>query len=213
MRGTFITFEGGEGGGKSTQVARLAERLKASGHDVVTTREPGGSPGADEIRRLLVEGEPGRWDAIAETLLVYAARRDHLRRTVWPALDRGAVVICDRFIDSTMAYQGFGRGLGPELIERVRQVAIGDFHPDITIVLDLPIEAGLARAASRGGKENRFESFDAEFHQRVRDGFLQIAAREPRCVVIDATQSVDAVTAAVIEAVQSRLAPPGSAPA
>ena len=213
MRGTFITFEGGEGGGKPTQVARLAERLKASGHDVVTTREPGGSPGADEIRRLLVEGEPGRWDAIAETLLVYAARRDHLRRTVWPALDRGAVVICDRFIDSTMAYQGFGRGLGPELIERVRQVAIGDFHPDITIVLDLPIEAGLARAASRGGKENRFESFDAEFHQRVRDGFLQIAAREPRCVVIDATQSVDAVTAAVIEAVQSRLAPPGSAPA
>jgi dTMP kinase len=206
MRGIFITFEGGEGGGKSTQVARLAERLRASGRDVVTTREPGGSPGADQIRRLLVEGEPSRWDAIAETLLVYAARRDHLRRTVWPALDRGAVVICDRFIDSTMAYQGFGRGLGPELIERVRHVAIGDFHPDITVVLDLPIEAGLARAASRGGNENRFESFDAEFHQRVRDGFLQIAAHNPRCVVVDATEPVDTVASRVWQAVQERVA-------
>lgn len=205
MRGPFITFEGGEGAGKSTQVARLAEDLRKSGREVVTTREPGGSPGADQIRALLVEGEPGRWDAIAETLLVYAARRDHLRRTVWPALDRGAVVICDRFIDSTTAYQGFGRGLGPDLIDRVRHVAIGDFQPDLTLLLDLAVEAGLSRAGSRGGAETRFERFDAEFHQRVRDGFLQIAAREPRCVVIDAEAPIDAVTARVRQAVRERL--------
>lgn len=206
MRGLFITFEGGEGAGKSTQVARLAETLRASGREVVTTREPGGSPGADQIRALLVQGEASRWDPIAETLLVYAARRDHLRRTVWPALDRGAIVICDRFIDSTMAYQGFGRGVGPELVDRVRQVAIGDFQPDLTLVLDLAVEAGLARALSRGGAETRFESFDADFHQRVRDGFLQIAAREPRCVVIDANASVEAVASRIQQVVRERLA-------
>lgn len=205
MRGTFITFEGGEGSGKSTQVARLAERLRQAGRDVVMTREPGGSPGADEIRALLVQGEPGRWDAIAETLLVYAARRDHLRRTVWPALDRGAVVVCDRFSDSTMAYQGYGRGLGPELIDRVRQVAIGDFHPDLTLVFDVPVEIGLARAGKRGGAETRFESFDADFHQRVRDGFQRIAAAEPRCVLIDTEATVEAVTAKVWEVVRERL--------
>lgn len=206
MRGLFITFEGGEGAGKSTQVARLAETLRASGREVVTTREPGGSPGADQIRALLVQGEASRWDPIAETLLVYAARRDHLRRTVWPALDRGAIVICDRFIDSTMAYQGFGRGVGPELVDRVRQVAISDFQPDLTLVLDLAVEAGLARALSRGGAETRFESFDADFHQRVRDGFLQIAAREPRCVVIDANASVEAVASRIQQVVRERLA-------
>lgn len=206
MRGLFITFEGGEGAGKSTQVARLAETLRASGREVVTTREPGGSPGADQIRALLVQGEASRWDPISETLLVYAARRDHLRRTVWPALDRGAIVICDRFIDSTMAYQGFGRGVGPELVDRVRQVAIGDFQPDLTLVLDLAVEAGLARALSRGGAETRFESFDADFHQRVRDGFLQIAAREPRCVVIDANASVEAVASRIQQVVRERLA-------
>ena len=206
MRGLFITFEGGEGTGKSTQVARLAEALRLTGREVVTTREPGGSPGADQIRALLVQGEASRWDAIAETLLVYAARRDHLRRTVWPALDRGAVVICDRFIDSTMAYQGFGRGLGPDLIDRVRHVAIGDFQPDLTLVLDLAVEAGLARAMSRGGAETRFESFDAEFHQRVREGFLQIAAREARCVVIDAEAPIDALADRIRQIVQDRLA-------
>lgn len=206
MRGLFITFEGGEGAGKSTQVARLAETLRASGREVVTTREPGGSPGADQIRALLVQGEASRWDPISETLLVYAARRDHLRRTVWPALDRGAIVICDHFIDSTMAYQGFGRGVGPELVDRVRQVAIGDFQPDLTLVLDLAVEAGLTRALSRGGAETRFESFDADFHQRVRDGFLQIAAREPRCVVIDANASVEAVASRIQQVVRERLA-------
>lgn len=207
MRGTFITFEGGEGTGKSTQAARLAARLRQAGREVVATREPGGSPGADQIRALLVEGEPGRWDAIAEALLVYAARRDHLRHTVWPALDRGAVVVCDRFIDSTAAYQGFGRGLGPELIDRLRQMAIGDFQPDLTLVFDLPVEAGLARAKSRGGAETRFESFDLEFHQRVRDGFLQIAAQTPRCVVIDVQATVETIADQVWQVVSKRLPP------
>lgn len=206
MRGQFITFEGGEGAGKSTQIARLAARLRAAGREVVLTREPGGSPGADQIRSLLVEGEPGRWDAITELLLIFAARRDHLRRTVWPALDRGAIVLCDRFTDSSMAYQGYGRALGRETVERVRQVAIGEFHPDLTLILDLPVEAGLARAGARGGEENRFESFDAEFHGRVREGFLDIAAREPaRCVVLDADRSIEALEAAIGAAVAPRL--------
>lgn len=206
MRGRFITFEGGEGAGKSTQVARLATRLRASGREVVLTREPGGSPGADQIRSLLVEGEPGRWDAITELLLIFAARRDHLRRTVWPALDRGATVLCDRFTDSSMAYQGYGRGLGRETVDRVRHVAIGEFHPDATLILDLPVEAGLARAGARGGKETRFESFDAEFHGRVREGFLDIAAREPaRCIVLDANQAVEALDAAIWAAIAPKL--------
>ncbi len=209
MRGQFITFEGGEGAGKSTQVARLAARLRGAGHDVVVTREPGGSVGADQIRALLVEGEPGRWDAIAELLLVFAARRDHLRRTVWPALDRGAIVLCDRFTDSTMAYQGYGRGLGREPVDRVRHVAIGDFHPDTTLLLDIAVEVGLARAGARGGKESRFEHFDADFHGRVREGFLDIAAREPnRCVVLDATQGMDSLEAAIWARVAPRLASP-----
>lgn len=208
MRGRFITFEGGEGAGKTTQIARLRDRLRTSGREVVATREPGGSPGADQIRSLLVEGEPGRWDAITELLLIFAARRDHLRRTVWPALDRGAIVLCDRFTDSSMAYQGYGRALGRETVDRVRQVAIGDFQPDVTLILDLPIETGLARAGARGGKENRFENFDAEFHARVREGFLDIAAREPaRCVVLDAAQPVEALAAAVWSAVGARLPP------
>lgn len=206
MRGQFITFEGGEGAGKTTQIARLAARLRTAGREVVLTREPGGSPGADQIRSLLVEGEPGRWDAITELLLIFAARRDHLRRTVWPALDRGATVLCDRFTDSSMAYQGYGRALGRETVERVRQVAIGEFHPDLTLILDLPVEAGLARAGARGGKENRFESFDSEFHGRVREGFLDIAAREPaRCIVLDADRSIEALGAVIWAAVAPKL--------
>ena len=199
MRGCFVTFEGGEGGGKSTNLRMLARALRAAGHSVLTTREPGGSDGAEEIRRLLVEGPTDRWDAVSEALLHYAARRDHVLRLIRPALERGDWVIADRFIDSTMAYQGYGHGLGREKIEALQSLAIGLLKPDLTLILDLPVEAGLARAGSRGDNETRYERMANGFHQRLRDGFLDIAMREPdRCVVIDATQDIDSVQKVVI---------------
>ena len=149
IAGRFITFEGGEGAGKSTQVKALAARLEALGLDVVTTREPGGSPGAEDIRKLLVEGEPGRWDVLSETLMIFAARADHAARTIKPALKRGATVICDRFSDSTYAYQGAGRGLPRETIRRIESIAIPDLKPGLTLILDLPVEEGLRRAAAK----------------------------------------------------------------
>jgi dTMP kinase len=210
-RGRFITLEGGEGAGKSTQIARLADALRRHVPDLVVTREPGGAPGAEAIRRLLVEGEPDRWDAVTEALLHFAARRDHLRATVWPALDRGAWVISDRFADSTMAYQGYGHGLGRTVVERLAEVTMGAFRPDLTLVLDLPVEVGLARADGRrapanAGAEDRYERMDRGFHDRLRAGFLDIAAREPeRCTVVDAAQDADAVAAAVWAVVEGRL--------
>jgi dTMP kinase len=203
--GRFITLEGGEGAGKSTQMARLADRLRG-GREVVTTREPGGSPGAEMIRKLLVEGPAERWDGTTEALLHFAARRDHLRATVWPALERGAWVVSDRFADSTRAYQGWGHGLDGAVLDRLYEVAVGVFRPDLTLILDLPVEKGLARAAARRGAETRYESLPRDFHERVRAGFLEIARGEPaRCVVIDAMQGVDAVAAAIARAVADRL--------
>lgn len=194
MSGRFITLEGGEGAGKSTQLRLLADALRARGMDVLTTREPGGSEGAEVIRKLLVEGEPGRWDAWTEALLHTAARRDHLRVTVWPALGMGRWVVCDRFFDSTVAYQGYGHGLGVEAIEGLQTLALGAFAPDLTIVLDLPVDMGLARAAGRGDGEDRYERMDRSFHDRLRQGYLDLARRhENRCVVIDATQAPEAV--------------------
>lgn len=194
MAGRFITLEGGEGAGKTTQIGLLTAALRTRGVDVVTTREPGGAPGAEQIRTLLVEGEPGRWDAWTEALLHTAARRDHLRATVWPALEAGRWVISDRFYDSTVAYQGYGHGLGVEAVERLQALVLGDFAPDLTFVLDLPIDTGLARAAGRGGTEDRYERMDHGFHQRLRNGYLDIARRhDNRCVVIDAAQSAEAV--------------------
>jgi len=206
-RGRFITFEGGEGGGKSTQVRRLAERLAAAGLTVVVTREPGGSPGAEAIRELLVTGAADRWSPLTETLLMYAARRDHIERVIAPALARGDWVVCDRFADSTRAYQGAGGGAPQSLIAALEDEILGDVRPDLTLILDLAVEAGLARAAGRGASaETRFESKGAAFHQRLRDGFLAIAAAEPeRCAVIDAGQPLDAVTVAVWSAVAARL--------
>jgi dTMP kinase len=202
QRGRFISFEGGEGAGKSTQIRLLVDALAARGLDVIATREPGGSPGAEEIRRLLVSGDPGRWDGVTEALLHFAARRDHLARTVWPALDAGRWVVTDRFADSTMAYQGYGHGLGREPIERLYAVAVGDFAPDLTLILDIPVEAGLARTQGRTGGEDRYERMDREFHRRLREGFLDIAAREPgRCVVIDAARSVEVVQADMLATV------------
>ena len=204
--GRFITLEGGEGAGKSTQVVRLKEWLKKRGHESVATREPGGAPGAEMVRKLLVEGPAERWDGITEALLHFAARRDHLRSTVWPALKRGAWVISDRFADSTMAYQGCGHGADRTMLGALYDMAVGDFCPDLTLILDLPVETGLARAAARRGSETRYESLPIAFHERVRAGFLDIAAADPeRCVVIDASKDIETIAAAIAEAVGNRL--------
>ncbi|MDD3837725.1 MAG: dTMP kinase [Phenylobacterium sp.] len=205
-RGRFITFEGGEGGGKSTQVKALAERLKAAGLEVVATREPGGSVGAESIRELLVTGAADRWSPITETLLMYAARRDHIERVIAPALTRGAWVVCDRFADSTRAYQGAGGGTDPALIAALETHVLGEVRPDLTLILDLPVEEGLRRAHGRAGAETRFESKGEAFHERLRQGFLDIARREPeRCVVIDAAQPIATVAEAIWGAVAARL--------
>ena len=205
-RGRFITLEGGEGAGKSTQQNRLVARLSELGFDVVATREPGGSVGGVAIRDLLVNGPPERWSAVTEVLLMNAARRDHIERRIRPALERGAFVVCDRFADSTRAYQGAGGEADTAFIETVERHVVGDVRPDLTLILDLPVEEGLHRAAHRGGGEARFEAKGIEFHQRLRQGFLDIAAAEPqRCVVIDSHQSQEVVAEAIWEAVQARL--------
>ena len=204
-RGRFITLEGGEGAGKSSQAAFLAEGMRAAGLDPLVTREPGGAPGAEEIRKLLVSGAVGRWDPTTELLLYVAARRDHVTRTIEPALAKGQWVICDRFTDSTMAYQGYGQGLGREACLAAQRLAIGDLAPDFTIVLDLPAPLGLERVGKRRGIETRYERMDLAFHGRVRDGFLDIAKREPaRCRVIDATASVQDVQWVLRKAIAER---------
>ncbi len=203
-RGRFITVEGGEGVGKSTQVRHLAGALHDRGIATRCTREPGGSPGAEEIRQSLVTGETARWDAMTEALLHFAARRDHLVTTVWPALERGEWVVSDRFADSTVAYQGYGHGLDREALARLYALVAGDFTPDLTIILDAPVDLGLARAGERGG-DDRYERMDVAFHERLRDGFLEIARSEPeRCVVIDASPEPAEVRRAVLAAVVGR---------
>ena len=204
--GRFITFEGGEGAGKSTQARLLTERLRERGRDVAVTREPGGSPGAEDIRNLLVRGTPGRWDPLVEALMMFAARADHVAKTIKPALERGAIVICDRFSDSTYAYQGAGRGLPRETIRRIESISVPDIKPDLTIILDLPAEQGLQRTQARRHGETRFEQFDLEFHQRLRDAFRDIARHNPaRCVVIDSTKPQDDVAAEIWRVVEARL--------
>jgi len=205
--GRFISFEGGEGTGKTTQARLLAAALEKRGIDCVITREPGGSPGAEEIRALLVNGEPGRWESLTETLLLYAARADHVARTIKPAMEQGRWVLCDRFADSSWAYQGAGRGLDRETVRRIESVAIGDFKPELTFVLDLPAEEGLKRANARASAESRFEQFDIGFHERLRQAFLDIARRSPdRCRVIDASADEDTVAEAIWKAVAARFA-------
>ena len=203
--GRFITLEGGEGSGKSTQISRLEALLAARGCRVVTTREPGGAPGAEMIRKLLVEGPAERWDGTTEALLHFAARRDHLRSTVWPALKQGVWVISDRFADSTRAYQGYGHGIDLGMLDRLYDIAVGEFRPDLTVILDLPVATGLARAAARPGAETRYESLPRDFHDRVRAGFLEIAKREPaRCVVLNADRDVAAVAADIARILDDR---------
>lgn len=205
-RGRFITFEGGEGTGKSTQVRLLASYFVQSALDVVQTREPGGSPSAEEIRTLLVTGAPDRWSPMAETLLFYAARVEHWRQVIEPALARGAHVVCDRFADSTMAYQAYAGGLQLRLIMELHRLALAGVEPDITFVLDIPVDEGLRRAATRRDAETRFERKGREFHERLRQGFLDIAQRAPkRCVIVDAAQPIERVHAAVLAALKTRL--------
>ena len=204
--GKFITLEGGDGSGKSTQSRLLAEFLQEKAIDCLLTREPGGAPGADEIRELILTGEPDRWDAIGETLLFYAARRNHLRLTIWPALDDGRWVISDRFADSTMAYQGFGNRLGETAVRNIHDFTVGDFAPDLTFIFDLPAEEGLRRTVGRTHNEDRFEKMDLEFHERLRDGFHAIARDNPdRCVLIDATRPVDDIQQELRDILTARL--------
>jgi len=202
----FITLEGGEGAGKSTQARRLAAALRHRSLEVVETREPGGSPGAEEIRRLLTTGEAGRWSPMAETLLNFAARADHIRRTIRPALAAGRWVISDRFADSTMAYQGYGHGVDRGFIATLAEAVLGSLKPDLTLIFDLPVGQGLARAAGRKGGEDRYEKMDRDFHEALRQGFLVIAAAEPgRCAVIDASGDEAATWARIAAAVNQRL--------
>jgi dTMP kinase len=203
--GHFITFEGGEGAGKSTQVARLVERLCALGHEALATREPGGTPNAEALRKVLLEGLEQKLTPASEAMIFSAARIDHLDKLIRPALARGAYVICDRFADSTRAYQG---GALPEsFIDQLEKLAVGETLPDLTFILDLPAEEGLARADARrgNGKADRFESEAIVFHRGLRAAFLAIADKNPqRCVVIDARRSVDAIAQDIWNCVETR---------
>lgn len=204
--GTFITLEGLDGVGKSTQARRLAEALRAAGHAVVATREPGGSPGAEAIRRLLVEGEAGRWSPTTELLLFTAARRDHLERVLLPALAEGGVVVCDRFADSTRAYQSAARsgGVGAGMVDTLHHLCIGH-DPDLTLILDIDPAIAAARGATRGGGEDRFEQFGLPFQTRLREAFSTIAADNPeRCALIDADGDPETVFARLCAAVGAR---------
>lgn len=202
--GRFITLEGGEGAGKSTQARRLAAHLSAQGIPVLVTREPGGSAGAERIRGLLLDGQG--FDPVAEAMLMFAARREHVVATIRPALAAGMWVISDRFADSTRAYQCHGQGVPGEVYRRLAKLALEGLAPDLTLILDIAPEAGMARAASRGVAADRYERLDAGFHARVRAGFLAIAAAEPgRCAVVDAAGDAEAVFAGIRAAVSARL--------
>ncbi|MAU53937.1 MAG: dTMP kinase [Roseovarius sp.] len=203
--GLFISFEGIDGSGKSTQARILAEDLREKGREVVLTREPGGSAGAEEIRRLVLTGAGDRWSPETEVLLFTAARRDHLERVIAPALDRGAVVISDRFADSTRVYQGVGRADLRPLVDELHRLVIGR-EPDLTLLIDIDPAAGLARAGARGGGEARFESFGLALQERLRAGFLALAAEAPgRVTVIEGAHAPEVVAAEVARVVSARL--------
>lgn len=205
VRGRFITLEGGEGAGKSTQIARLNDALHGQCVDALVTREPGGTDGGDQIRELLVNGDTNRWEPLTEALLNYAARHEHLQKVITPALNAGKWVLCDRFSDSTMAYQGYGHGMNREVIRRLHRLIVGEVTPDLTLIFDMPVELGLERAHARGEGEDRYERMGIEFHQRLRDGFLDIAKKDPaRCKVVDAANDMDTVAQIVRDHVTDR---------
>lgn len=198
----FITLEGGEGSGKTSQINRLAQTLTDAGYRVVTSREPGGTAEGESIRDLLVQRDGGNWTPMAEVLLLNAARSMHISEVIKPALDKGKVVICDRFTDSTLAYQGHGRGMGLDKIKEIQNSVVGDVTPDLTFILDIDVKDGLERSQKRlagshgiDKTEDRFERMDIEFHEKLRKGFLEIAKKDPkRCHVIDAKQSIDDIS-------------------
>jgi dTMP kinase len=195
--GIFITFEGGEGAGKSTQIKLLSEFLRAAGHDVLTTREPGGSPGAEAVRHVLLSGAAESFGPAMEAVLFAAARSDHVEQVIRPALMRGTIVLCDRFLDSSRVYQGETAGLDQDMVEALQKVAVNGLMPDLTIILDIDPEEGLRRAGARRGDENpdRYEKEDLDLHRRRREAFLAIARAEPgRCVVVDASQPANKVS-------------------
>jgi dTMP kinase len=204
--GLFITLEGGEGAGKSTLIKGLAARLMEQGHEVVVTREPGGTVGAETIRTLLVTGDAARWTPLSELCLFYAAREDHLERLIRPALARGAIVVCDRFADSTRAYQGQAGGTGREAVETLDALIVLDTQPDVTLILDIDPVIGLSRAAARRGTEDRFEGKALAFHTALRAAYLDIAAHNPvRCTVLDATLVPDDLLESAWTCVQSAM--------
>ena len=214
MQGRFITFEGGEGTGKSTQAAKLAERLKAYGLGVVLTREPGGSPGAEAIRHVILSGAAQPLGSHAEAILFAAARDDHVRQVIRPALDRGTWVVCDRFADSTRIYQGVLGNVDARVIRSLERIVVGATRPDLTCILDMPVEMGLRRASRRRGRgpADRFEAETIEFHTRLREAYRELADQDPdRCVLIDARVDAETVGEAIWAEVSRRL-DPASAP-
>ena len=212
MKGKFITFEGGDGSGKSTQIKLLSEYLKAKGEDVEATKEPGGTEVGQEIRKLLVCGDKDKFDAVAEALLYFADRHVHMTQKVWPALNEGKIVLSDRFADSTVAYQyyGYNKRVSKDVLDNLYDIAVGNFRPDLTIILDIDPKKGLERsfnkAKSAEVKELRFEGREIEFHENLRNGFLEIAKQEPeRCVVLNADKSVEELHKDIVKVVESRL--------
>lgn len=207
--GCFITFEGGEGSGKSTQVRRLVDRLRIQGLEVVETREPGGSPGAEAIRQVLLSGAAKALGPETEAMLFAAARSDHVENMIRPALERGAWVVCDRFHDSTRVYQGVLGSVDPKLINALERITVGDVKPDLTIVLDVPVETGMARVKERGQVADRFEAEDPEYHNWLRIAYRKLAENEPdRCVIIDASPNPDTVAVKIWMTVAERLLRP-----
>lgn len=209
-KGTFITLEGGEGSGKSTQIKLLSEWLNGLGVDHICTREPGGAPGAEQIRKLVLTGDVDRWTPMTEVLLYTAARSDHVERVITPALDSGRLVICDRFYDSSIAYQGAGRGVGVEKVRALQKLVLGDLRPDLTLILDLPVQVGLGRAVDREtgavDAEDRFERMDVSLHETFRAVFLEIAEQAPdRCVVVDADKEVEELQETLRSIIAQRL--------
>ena len=210
----FITFEGGEGSGKTTQINRLSQTLSQLGYKIVTTREPGGTPEAEQIRNLIVQRDAGEWTPMAEVLLLFAARIMHVEKVIKPALEKSRIVISDRFADSTVAYQGYGHGVDQHMIEEIAHASMGHFKPDLTIILDIDPEIGLKRSDRRLAaeqfqvkqREDRYEKMDIEFHTKLRNGFLEIAKQDPkRCHVIDASQDTDAVSAQVADIIREHI--------